>query len=96
MRTIHKYEIDIQDTIIIRAPFVCRWLHFGVQHGTPTLWGEVDTETPERDHVLLLRGTGHRATRREGPHIGTIMLQGGNLVLHLFETTEGQPRAEVK
>lgn len=85
MRAIYKYTVDIQDTITIRAPRVHRWLHFAVQYGTATLWGEVDTDTPERDHVFSLRGTGHPMTGEEGQHIGTIMLQGGALVLHLFE-----------
>lgn len=89
MKRIYKYALDLQDTITVRAPRVLRWLHCDVQHGHPVLWGEVDIETQEREHVLVLRGTGHDMTGEEGRHIGTIMLQGGALVFHLFEAKEG-------
>lgn len=83
MKTIHKYQIPISDTITVKAPEDAEPLHVDLQHGQPCLWMRVDTEKESTSHTFHWRGTGHPVDGL-GKHIGTVLVDGGNLVFHLF------------
>jgi hypothetical protein len=63
---------------------VLRWLSVDVQRERPVIWAVVDVETPLRQVTVLVRGTGHAMTGDEGRHLGTIQLDGGSLIFHVF------------
>ncbi len=88
MKSVFKYEITSANEVTIVAPQVLRWLHVAVQHGVPCVWAEVDTETEHATHRLCVRGTGHPMKGNEGRHIGTLFLDDGAFVFHVFETLE--------
>lgn len=78
MTTIWKYEVPVDDTVVVdlgRAELV-RWLHVeAAGAGALTLWAEV---TPRDYYVqsqetLHVRGTGNPMTGDEGRHIGTVI-----------------------
>lgn len=81
--TIHKYEIPLSDHIRIAMPMGAQVLSVGVQRGKPVLWAKVDPAKPPVFLTLSIRGTGHDAEGL-GPFIGTLLLDDGDLVLHVF------------
>ncbi len=83
MKTIYKYEIPIDDEIVLRLPVGFEILDIQTQRGTPQMWALVDTTAPTEERHFWLRGTGHDC---EGlfNHLGTFQISGGNLVFHLF------------
>lgn len=89
MKTIHKYELyPINDMIILKTDHIERWLSVDVQRGMPVVWAVVDTDKPQQSHTLYVRGTGHKMTGEEGSFLGTILLEGGSLVFHIFCSTD--------
>ena len=84
MIAIYKYDVPLTNAVGIEIPGFIRWLHVGVQYDVVVVWAVVDTTRPTRTEKLHVRGTGHPFTGGEGDHVGTVQLQGGALVLHVF------------
>ena len=59
-------------------------IHVDNQREQICLWvrGNPSSESVER-RTFVLCGTGHPAPG--GPHVGTVLLQGGRYVFHIFE-----------
>lgn len=85
MITVYKYEIPIEDTARINAPRGAIFRHVDTQYEKPMVWAEVDTCLELTEHVLHVRGTGHPFTGDEGDHLGSLMLNGGDIVLHIYK-----------
>jgi hypothetical protein len=61
-------------------------LHLGVQHNNIQFWAEVDPNADHEMRKFVMYGTGHMiAPSLTHEYIGTIMLNQGLLVLHIFE-----------
>ena len=89
MKTIYKYQLEIEDRFKLRIHRGARLLYVGVQHDIACLWAIVDPEAETCIRTLLIRGTGHDAVGLdELPHVGTVILAGGNLVFHIFDKGE--------
>lgn len=89
MKTIHKYELhQLFDMIVLKTDYVERWLSVDVQRGQPVAWAVVDTDRPQESHTLHVRGTGHPMTGEEGNFLGTIQLDDGSLIFHIFLSVE--------
>ncbi len=85
MKTIHKYELHpIMDVTALETDHVEQWLSVDVQRDQPVVWAVVDTDKPLQSHTLYIRGTGHPMTGHEGRFLGTILLDNGSLVFHVF------------
>jgi hypothetical protein len=86
MRTVWKTPIPLRDEFTLDLPDALP-LHFAVQRGRMTLWSEVDPSAPLSTVHFRLAGTGHPLEdppdRRR--YIGTVLLEGGELVFHLFQ-----------
>lgn len=97
MRTIWKYPLtwnqldvfnwrqrDVFNTGIAEfaAPQGFRWLHVGQQHGTITVWAEVDDAAPLVVTRLRVVGTGWQIPDDAGEHIGTTQI--GGQVWHVY------------
>lgn len=50
------------------------------------MWAEVDPSLPQVLRRFSVYGTGHRMPDDSGRYIGSIMLQNGDLVFHVYET----------
>lgn len=91
-RRVWKYPLAVQVEQTIDMPFGARVIHVAEQHGEPTLWAEVIGTDPwvrklHRPRRFYIIGTGHVFDTR-GAQIeyrGTVMLQRGHLVLHVYE-----------
>jgi hypothetical protein len=84
MKTIYKYELGMADSITIETDHVERWLSVDVQRGQPVVWAMVDTDKARQRHTFCIRGTGHPMTGDEHGFLGTVLLDGGALVFHVF------------
>lgn len=86
MHAVFKWEIPILDSFYISLPLGARCLKADVQHETPCLWALVDTGAETSHRHFRLAGTGHPIGGTEKlEYVDTFFLQGGALVLHLFE-----------
>lgn len=82
-----KFPLDVTSVQTIKVKKGARFLHVDVQHGRPCTWWVIDLDEPETEEVTLhFRGTGHPMHEKEAkwPHLGTVILEGGALVFHLF------------
>ena len=84
MKTVHKYTLNIEDTVELRIPEQSTLLKIDVQRGLPQMWFLVDDALPKQTCRFLVRGTGHRCDG-VGKHLGTFMVHGGDFVFHVFE-----------
>ena len=85
MKTIHKYELVIDDRTEVRMPQGAEVLSVQCQYDKPCVWAMVDTEQPMQAHRFVVRGTGHPLTGAEGTFLATVQMRGGGLVFHVFE-----------
>lgn len=85
-QTIFKYPLALAPTQSIYLPEGAKILHFARQGGIPTLWAEVDPDAPVEPRYFRLVGTGHELPSGESVYIGTVQLNDGAFVWHLYET----------
>jgi hypothetical protein len=63
----------------------CGILCVQVQHGVPRIWARVSPDAPMQTRHFRVAGTGHNLGSNVGRYIGTVQLEWGSLVLHVFE-----------
>lgn len=63
------------------------------QHGNPMMWVLVDDETKMVERVVQMVGTGITFIPNKAQYLTTILIDYGNLVLHVF-VEEATPIAE--
>jgi len=87
MRSVWKFPIPVGSLSTVEMPRGAKILHVACQYGKDlTLWAEVDTEAEEEVRHIAVFGTGHQMTDEWTHHfIGTVLLNGGALVLHVYE-----------
>jgi hypothetical protein len=96
MMTVWKFPIGAQDEFCLEMPKDAKLLHFALQHNSrrdeevPTLWALVDSNAPKVKRWFRLMGTGHEDTWRlkHAPFVGSVLMQHGELVFHLFDLGE--------
>lgn len=90
MRTIYKYTVR-PDQLKVQMPKGARILTAREQFGGICVWAEVDTDQPNEMRHFEVYGTGHRMPSNDmgqsREYIGTAHLDGGSLVLHVYEYT---------
>ena len=84
MKTVYKYPVPFGDTVEVEIPVFAKFLKLDVQHGFQYLWALVDTDEAPARRTFHWRGTGHDCSD-VGHYVGTVMVQGGAFVFHLFE-----------
>jgi hypothetical protein len=88
MLTVYKYEIKNAGINIISMPQNAQILTAKEQDNKPMMWAMVDTDNPMEERCFELTGTGGAILpMKEGKrdYIGTIMIDFGVYVFHLFE-----------
>ena len=85
MSRIWKYECPSQGEFSLRMPEGAKVISVHAQNEKPCIWAIVDPEKPIENRRFCLHGTGHLVTLGVDQFIGTVMLEGGALVVHLFE-----------
>ncbi len=86
MKTIWKYEIEVNDQINLDMPGGSKILDIQNQDGKIYMWAIVNTKNNIEKRSFLIYGTGHKIDVRENlKYIGTFQVRDGSLVFHLFE-----------
>lgn len=86
MEAIHKWAFHVAERTIVEMPLGSRLLTVQEQHGYLTLWAEVDPAQPMVDHMLMVRGTGHKPPDKAS-YLATVQMTDG-LVWHIYDGGE--------
>ena len=62
-------------------------LSLQTQHNEPTIWALVDEHAENESRVFISVPTGARFDPEDGAYLGTVQMNGGSLVFHIYETT---------
>jgi hypothetical protein len=82
---IYKFPIRVTDVQAVRMSAGAQILTVQVQHGQPCIWAHLDPDQPPTTRTIEMFGTGHPIEPAPRQYIGTVQLQGGGLVFHVFE-----------
>ena len=85
MESIWKYEIIISDVVYVEMPDGAQLLSVQLQNDVPYIWAKVNTSKPPCKRIFRIYGTGHVHDKINGAFLGTIQLNGGTLVFHVFD-----------
>ena len=85
MKTIWKYQLDVDDEQSLEIPKGAQLLKIEAQHDVPCLWALVESQEETETIRLLTFGTGHNASgTSELTYLGSYQLRSGNFVGHVF------------
>ena len=59
-----------------------------IQHGAVCIWARIDTQKLDVPRAITIRGTGHNCHEQDGKFIGTVQINEGALVFHVFDGGE--------
>lgn len=92
MKTIWKFPILLLVETSVEMPKGARILTVQAQLDQPQVWAVVDPEAPRemRRFRWIATGRPEEDYAFDGVYLGTVQLQGGGFVFHLFE--EGMPQ----
>lgn len=82
---IWKFPVEPSERPLVWMQEGAKILHFGLQGNTPCLWALCDSDAPKEGREFRQFGTGHDIPDEVGEYIGTVLMNNGTLVLHLFE-----------
>lgn len=86
---IWKFELklrDIADTVTVDMPASPIPLSVAVVNGVLCVYARVDPAAPKRPRLFRIAGTGHPLDLPAvATYVGTGVLEGGRLVLHVFD-----------
>lgn len=86
MKSVFKYPLAVTDTQTLLLPTGSKVLSVEEQYGSIVLYVLVDP-TPEAEtepRRFLIHGTGHDVTNPDADFVGTVKLEGGALMFHVF------------
>ena len=69
----------------VSMPEGARILAAQTQFGVPCIWALVDPSHETEERTFALYGTGHPFDEKSYSYIGTIQLQEGAFIFHVFE-----------
>lgn len=77
-------------------------LHLDLQYGEPCMWYDaIEYDLPTKKYLILAVGTGHywgkcrdEDVLTRDMYIGTVLLDGGSLVLHYFLIEANNPNLD--
>jgi len=81
---IFKYPLQITNTQRISTFYGAKILCVQMQNDTPCLWVLVEPIEEIEERVICMYGSGHDI-EAPGEYIGTVQVNGGALVFHVFE-----------
>jgi hypothetical protein len=90
MSTIWKFSLQITDHQYVEMPSGARILCVQTQRDFPCLWVLVDPDAPRGRRGIGISGTGHPCLHDSDGYIGTVQLDAGALVFHVFDLGEAQ------
>lgn len=89
MTTVFKYPVEITDNVFVEMPVGAEILCVQLQRGVPCIWAKVDPKVVTSRRRFRWAGTGHPLNpERDHRYVGTVQMEDGALVFHLFEVLE--------
>jgi hypothetical protein len=86
MKTIHKYPLEVKGQQTVEMPYGAQILHVGVQRNQICIWAILESVKPMMvTRSFVIHGTGHPVDDTGLEHIGTVLMDDGALVWHIFE-----------
>lgn len=89
MKTIHKFPLEAKKSQTVEMPAGATILSVHEQNSQPTLWALVNTENEPAKRAIYIVTTDEDASplfdQRFCRFVGTVLLHGGILVVHVFE-----------
>lgn len=85
MNQVWKYNINPDDYTSLEIPKDANVLSVGEQFGNVCIWVMVDPSKNKETRKFRLAGTGHPINELYLSFVGTVQLDGGSMVFHLFE-----------
>lgn len=85
MKTIFEYTLPKATPATIEMPQGATILVAQNQSEAVVIWAEVDTELPLETRTFVTALTGQPLPRGKKQFLGTVQLQGGALVFHVYE-----------
>lgn len=86
-KTIYKYSLLHTGGNSVDMPQGAKILAVQSQQGVPTIWALVDVGQPTEKRTFLVVGTGHTIDGL-GEYVGTVQLNEGRFVVHVFEAAK--------
>lgn len=84
--TIWKYQLELDDEQVVMMPRHSKIIACQVQNDQICLWARVNSKQPTLDRrVIRIVGTGHPCEEVSLEHLGTVQMEGGRLIFHVFE-----------
>ena len=83
--TVYKYPIPIEDEFNLELPIGAKILKIELQGNHPNIWALVNSENENQKRSFRFAGTGHSLPEKELNYIGSVHMNSGQLVFHLFE-----------
>ena len=85
-KTIWKFPLEITDSQIIELPSDYNIIGVYNQKEKLVLYLEVDPDSPKKDYLFEIFGTGHPIPEIKGyrTFIGTCLFNDGDLVFHVY------------
>jgi hypothetical protein len=93
MKTIWKFKLG--PVAVISIPAKAEVLCVQLQRDEPHMWVLLDPAEPRVDRQFFTYGTGRDLSpeRAKATYVGTFQTYGGNLVFHVFESSNRKPDA---
>lgn len=85
MQTVYKYPLYVGGLQTISMPTGAEVLSAQVQRGQICLWALCNPEAQREDRTFAIYGTGHPVEDTPGKFLGTVQLEGGAFIFHVFE-----------
>lgn len=83
MRTIYKYELQIESSFTIDLPISATPKKVAYQNGTPYMWAMVNTDSRIYRHTIHCVATGEKAPAN-ADYFGTVINDKTGNVWHFF------------
>jgi len=84
-KVVWKYPVPLGPSLSFKMPRGAEVLDVARQHGDVQLWALVDPGEEMETRTFMWLGTGHVTDVPVTRHAGTIMVDDGAFVFHLFE-----------
>jgi len=85
MKIIHKYQL-LNETHSINVPEGAEILSVQTQNNVPCIWMLINPKETKFDiRTFSMYGTGNTFNQDGKKYIGTVQLDGGSSVMHIFE-----------
>lgn len=93
MKTIYKYTLTTEEMQKIELPEGAEILSVLSQNEEVCMWAMVNPDADKVIRTFAVIGTGWRLiTEANLKYIGTVQLNGGKLVFHVFEWVTGESK----